>query len=65
MTTYIDDETYNRLVARLLAIEPDPWTGERHPDAVKIALGEIADVWPMCIRDCSSQVSAIEGRVFS
>ena len=51
MEIYIADETYHRLVAALLTLEPCPVTGEVGPDQIKIALGEVADIWPESIRD--------------
>lgn len=46
METYIADETYDRLVMALLTLQPSPVTGEVGADEVKIALGEIGDIWP-------------------
>jgi hypothetical protein len=46
MEIYIEDDQYDRLVAALLTLQPSPVTGEVGPDEVKIALGEIGDIWP-------------------
>jgi len=47
---YIDDELYHLLIAELLTLAPDPVTGQVEPDAVKLALGEIAGIWPASIQ---------------
>jgi hypothetical protein len=50
MEIYIDDETYDRLVTALVLIEQTPH-GEPDESAIKIALGEIADIWPQRYQD--------------
>jgi hypothetical protein len=51
MEVYRSEESYRRLVEALAAIKPCPVTGEV-TDQVKIALGEVGDIWPNSIKDC-------------
>jgi hypothetical protein len=44
MQTYLDRETYDNLITALLTIENKMLLDKS--DAIKIALGEIADLWP-------------------
>lgn len=43
---YLNDKTYDRLVAALAAIKPDAFSGKVESDQIKEALGEVADIWP-------------------
>lgn len=47
---YLDDGTYNRLVTALVLAVQTP-AGEPDESAVKLALGEIGDIWPAFIRE--------------
>lgn len=51
MEHFIADETYDKLVAALVNVEPCPVTGEIGPDQVKFVLGEIGDIWPARIQE--------------
>lgn len=46
---YIDAETYRRLVAELVNMQPSFFTGDRET-RTHLALGEIANIWPDSIR---------------
>lgn len=48
---FIENDTYDSLVAALLSLAPCPFTGMVEADAVKLALGEHADIWPARIAD--------------
>lgn len=47
--TYLDDAAYDRLIAKLVAIEHDPWRKGEKADQIKEALGEIGGLWPTSI----------------
>lgn len=51
---YMPDVDYDRLVAALLNLAPDPGTGEVGPDQIKIALGNAGNVWPERIDDAQA-----------
>jgi hypothetical protein len=43
---YLPSAIYDRLVAALLAAPREcAWTGAPDADAIKITLGEVADIW--------------------
>ncbi len=49
-TTYLPDDVYEALVSKLMAVSREsPFNGEPDSDEIKIALGEIADIWPKAI----------------
>jgi hypothetical protein len=49
MPIYLENATYQALVAALRDLPVDPVTGKMEADAIKIALGEVADIWPRSI----------------
>ncbi len=49
MAIYLDPETYSRLVEAL--------TSQHDRDAIMIALGEVADLWPADIRPAADDAA--------
>jgi hypothetical protein len=49
MPIYIEIGVYNRAAETLAALEPCPFAGKVTADQVKIALGELLDIWPASI----------------
>lgn len=52
---YLDRETYDKLVNATLAIEIDTFVDKE--SAIKIALGEVGDIWPNDIVDYVDDVN--------
>jgi hypothetical protein len=50
MSVYLAKATHDALIESLLNVKLDPVTGKIEADAIKIALGEIGDLWPDTIR---------------
>ncbi|MCS3740221.1 hypothetical protein [Rhizobium sp. BK661] len=49
-TTYLPDDVYEALVSKLMTASRESlFNGEPDSDEIKIALGEIADIWPEAI----------------
>jgi len=47
---YLPTPIYDRLIAALMTAPREcAWTGAPDADQIKIALGEVADVWPASI----------------
>ncbi|MCF6370968.1 hypothetical protein [Rhizobium halophilum] len=47
---YLPTATYDRLIAALMTAPREcAWTGAPDADQIKIALGEVADIWPASI----------------
>jgi hypothetical protein len=65
MSHYLDDKTYARLIDALLNVEPDVVTGRVEADGIKIALGEIGDIWPSTIRADAALSAGIVRLVYS
>ena len=49
MATYLPANQYENLIRTLSALQPDPITGEIDHDAIKLVIGEAADIWPSTI----------------
>ena len=49
MTVYIDTSEFNALALAIAGQPPCQFTGRVTEDQIKIALGEIGDVWPIAI----------------
>lgn len=49
MAYYISTPDYDRLVDALANLKPCPFEGRITADQIKIALGELGDVWPASI----------------
>jgi len=46
---YVEDGAYNAAVQAIAELKPCPVVGRITVDQIKIALGEIADLWPSAI----------------
>jgi hypothetical protein len=51
--TYVDSQGLHRAAVALAKLEPCPYAGRVTEDQVKIALGELLDIWPASIADDS------------
>lgn len=51
MAIYFRTEKLNRAAETIAALQPCPFAGVVTADQVKIALGELLDVWPKSIRE--------------
>ena len=50
MDTFIQDNTYDRLVAALVTVEPSPYTGSVTHDEIIWVLAEVAGIFPARIQ---------------
>ena len=48
---YLPDHTYDTLVSAILRAEPCAFSGTVTEDQIKIALGEVSDIWPARIKE--------------
>ena len=53
MDTFIEDSTYDNLVAALVTVEPSPYTGSVTRDEIIWALAEVAWIFPARIEAIS------------
>lgn len=51
MTYYMPKDDYAKLIEAIANIPPCALTGAVDLDAIKIALGEVGDVWPDTIQE--------------
>jgi hypothetical protein len=63
MAVYVQNEAYNRAAEAIAAIEPCPFAGKVTAEQVKIALGELLDIWPASIAVDAYLAEHAPGRV--
>jgi hypothetical protein len=51
MAIIVETESYNRAAEALAALKACPFAGIVTTDQVKLALGELLDIWPASIAD--------------